>query len=437
MTPRHRPYSAAWATPLLLALGPALCLSQQRPDTAAARQAIREYRAACARDGGELWGTSLCGPILLVDPATRLSVAAERPPVEGYDQRGDVFVGIAPGDVPLANTSSDWGGRTWAFVRMPLPAEAGSRTALLLHESFHRIQTGLGLSGPDRLNPHLDERDGRFWYRLELRAAAAALRGSGPATHEAAKDALLFRAERHARYPGADTLERALELQEGLAEYTGHRLAFPTAGEGDRYGAAVLTGFESRPTYVRSAGYASGPALGLLLDRYARGWRPRVRQEGLAPQLAAALGFSPPEDLHAQAMARAGAYGGAALAAEEDARAAERQRRLGVYRARLVDGPVLVLREEGLMRSFNPNNLIPFPEGGTVYPTGFFQAPWGTAEVSDGALVGEDLRTLILPAPEDTTARPIRGPGYVLTLAEGWVLAPGPRPGDLTVVRRP
>ena len=101
-----------------------------------------------------------------------------------------------------------------------------------------------------------------------------------------------------------------------------------------------------------------------------------------------------------------------------------------------MEGPVLVLRQQRLNRSFNPNTLIPFASEGTIYPTGTFTAPWGTLEVSGGALVAPDFSMVRVPAPPDTAARPIRGDGWSLALAEGWTLRPGARPGDVEAVPR-
>lgn len=54
--------------------------------------------------------------------------------------------------------------------------------------------------------------------------------------------ALLFRAARHAAFPGADPLEAALELNEGIAEYTGIRVAYDNAALTDRVAALTEAG---------------------------------------------------------------------------------------------------------------------------------------------------------------------------------------------------
>ena len=423
----------------IIGIAPAALSGQARwspADSSAAIQALRDYEAACRADAGALWGLSLCGPLVLVDPRTRAAVANDSPPGGSFVRRGRRFYGTMPTGIPVANTSLSWVGREWGIALLPLSGDRHARADLLLHESFHRIQDSLGLRGPDALSVHLDERDGRYWFRLELRALATAVRSRGNAARRAALDALLFRTERHRLYPAADSLERALELQEGLAAYTGNRLAMDALHTPPERVARDIEAFASRPTYVRSAAYATGPGLGLLLDRYARGWRRRVRIEGLATQLTRALHFSAPTDLEARARRRAAAYGGPAVATEEDARAEQRRREAIVNRARYVEGPVLVLRQEGLNRSFNPNTLIPFGSDGTIYPTGTFSGPWGTLEVTGGALVASDFGMVRVPAPRDMSGTPLRGDGWTLTLAEGWTLRPGARAGDVEAVSR-
>src|SRR5439155_13555331 len=71
---------AGWillAAPLPAQSGPELPI-----DTALARRHFQQASALTARDGGRLWGRSLAGPILFVDPATR-AVLADSADLEG------------------------------------------------------------------------------------------------------------------------------------------------------------------------------------------------------------------------------------------------------------------------------------------------------------------------------------------------------------------
>ena len=285
------------------------------------------------------------------------------------------------------------------------------------------------------MNGQLDERDGRYLLRLELRAMVAAIQASGAAARRATEDALTFRAQRNRLYPGSDTLESALEIQEGLPEYTGTRLALTATGLGMARVAQATAEFESRPTYVRALGYGTGPLLGLLLDRYATGWRPRVREAGFSRQLGPAIGFDQPGNLDSAVAASAPRYGGDSLAQVENARAEVRADAVARFRALLVDGPVIILRAEQMMRSFNPNNLVALGASGTVYPTGTFQADWGVLTVEQGgALVLPGNREVRVPVPAamDPLSAVIAGSGWRLELKPGWRLTPGPRPGDFT-----
>ena len=59
-------------------------------------EALHEYDLACVEEGGKLWGASLCGPMLVVDPASRI-VTANAADTGGLLQpSGDLFVGEYP-----------------------------------------------------------------------------------------------------------------------------------------------------------------------------------------------------------------------------------------------------------------------------------------------------------------------------------------------------
>ncbi len=423
-----------WAGAILIALSAPLH-AQQTTDTAATIAGMHEFSAVCRKEGGKLWGQTLCGRLVAADAGTRFAVTSTAPPGGMFTRYGDIYVGRIPEDVRLSNTSLDWGGNAWAAVLLPLERDRFARIARLAHESFHRLQPALGLSGSDALNAHLDTRDGRYWLRLELRALAAALETRGSATRVATRDALLFRAERRASFPGADTLEAQLERQEGLAEYTGDRMALDATRAPLSRVASDVRATERRPSFVRSFAYGTGPAIGLLLDRYQPRWRTRAANVPMADALARATRFIPPGDLCEIARERAQTYGGTGLAAEEDARERERLARTADFTARLVDGPVLIVHQQSLSRNFNPNTLVPLPPHGTVYPTGSFKAEWGTLEVtSAGALVANDFGTVRVPAPAEGGSR-TEGRGWTLKMADGWSVRPGPRAGDLVVAR--
>jgi hypothetical protein len=293
-----------------------------------------------------------------------------------------------------------------------------ARRRLVLHECFHRIQDEIGFPATNANNPHLDSLEGRYWYLLELRALAAALRGDN--RPQAIADALAFRAKRRSFFAEAASAERALEANEGLAEYTGFALRGTGEEETRLSLARRLDATDRGDSFVRSFAYSTGPAYGLLLDAADPEWRSAFRADrDLADALAAAAKVTASSDLRA----RAAAYGGETLRAEEERRAEEQALRIARYRVRLVEGPVIEIALEGAAFGFDPYSVVPLGDAGTVYPSLEVTGAWGKITTEQGARI-DPARGALYFSIEDREA---------LTLEPGWVLVPGGRPGDLAI----
>ncbi len=397
----------------------------------AAQQVFAEAAARCGADRGALWGVSLCGPIMLVDRDSRFVVANQADELDKLRRDRGVFVGVLSADEPVANTAMTWSGVRWTQLSWPLPDEAAQRAVLVMHEAFHRIADQAHV--PQLVAgdcAHLDTADGRYYLQLEWRALAAALQATDdPARRAAVLDALAFRQARQAVAPGAAANEQALELDEGLAEYTGIMVGLAAPAERRAAAIADLAAHVDDPSFVRSFAYATGPALGLLLDQYAAGWRQELaRATTLGARLATALGEAALPDV----VAAAARYDGPALHAAEQTRAAEHGRQLAAYRAQLVDGPVLKLAFRHMKIEFDPRDVVALDALGSVYPALRVTDDWGALEVHGGALLAADYSAVTVAAP---AAGALRGPGLTLTLAAGWHVVPGPRAGDLQLAR--
>ncbi len=224
-----------------------------------------------------------------------------------------------------------------------------------------------------------------------------------------------------------------------MADYTGVRFALDATGADIDKIAREVEAFETRPTYIRSLGYGTGPPLGLLLDRYEPGWRQDLGSTpNLAHRLAAALS-APEADPEAGARRelathRAVGYGYAIVRAEE----AERAERLAAERERysqdLVEGPVLVLELPERRLVFNPNTVVSLGADGNVYPNSILIGPWGRLTLEQGAALvtpeRDRARVAASEALEPDLDGSVRGPGWILQLEPGWRIAPGPRAGD-------
>ncbi len=413
-------------------------------DARLAGQYFREARAICNRDAGQLWGVSVCGPMLFVDPGSR-AVVANQPDQDGLLRKRDgVFAGRFPTDKIIANTATRWAGTDWAMILWPLPHDERSRGRLMAHEAWHRVQPGLlrkvkmdpAPSASNSPNSHLDTRDGRVFLQLEWRALEAALPAPGQQRYTCVEDALVFRAYRRSLFPNSAAEERGLELNEGLAEYTGIRLSTKSDREAINDAVAGLRQGVQRETFVRSFAYASGPPYGLLLDDAAPGWRKALTvADDLGDLTRSALSIVLPAELQDEAHDRAKRYDGEQLAADEAERETTRQRRLARHRARFVDGPILVIPLRGANVQFNPGNLQPFGDLGTVYPTMTLTDAWGMLTVTKGALLNTGWSEVRVTAPKATTTLPIKGDGWILELKKGWALQAGTRTGDYFLVR--
>ncbi len=420
---------------LLLAL-PSVAFAQALPDTSAAGAVFQRMQQLCVADDGKAWGVSLCGPVLLVDPASRQFVASMDGTDTALERDGPVFRGRLPDSMPVANTAVGWNGRTWTMLMLPLPEDPVARSILLMHEAWHRIQAGIGLAAAHADQDQLETEQGRTALRLELRALAAAMEAtSAEQRRQASADAMTFRAWRQARYPEAAAAEDAMERHEGIAEYTGRILAQDDALE-TRLAAHLRRG-DAVTAYARSFAYYTGPAYGVLLDRAAPGWRSGWnRKDGLPQLLAAVLGVQ--AEAGDAAFQRAGArHGLAEVEAGEDARARHQAGVVAALRTRLVDGPVLVVPVNGASFSFDPNRVTPLPPQGSVYGVIRAAAAWGVLEVRGDGLLSTDWKRLsVAHTGARQTAAGWEGDGWVLNLAPGWMLQPGARQGDWTLRRQ-
>ncbi|HWX67868.1 MAG TPA: hypothetical protein VNZ27_15730 [Rhodanobacter sp.] len=399
-----------------------------------ARARFDEATHQCQADHGRLWGKSLCGPMLLVVPATRQVIASQADTQGKLHAEGSVFVGQLPTEENIANTSLTWAGVHWSEMLWPLPDDAQDRRTMMAHESFHRIQDSLGLRAGDGDNAHMDTLEGRYTMQLEWRALDAALAASTDADRRArVADALAFRAARYGSFPTAAQSETVLERNEGLAEYTGVMVGNNSPTERLAVVHKDLTIHTRDAGLTRSFAYATGPAYGLLLDRYRPGWRHDIVHGGSPASLLASA-------LHVDMAARpeteqrAARYDGAALMASEQARAAEHARKVAAYTAQLVTGPVMQLPLKHMKVQFNPSNLLSLGDAGTVYPTMHISDSWGMIDVAGGALLTSDWSLLSVAVPPGQLhGDKLHGQGWTLQLAPGWQPVPGARVGDWTI----
>jgi hypothetical protein len=392
-----------------------------------AAQYFAEFTRFCADMDRKLWSPPMCGRTMLVKPNSRSVMATHLDPDGAFQGVEGFYVGSLPSTLSIANTSLRWAGTRWTQMMWPLPEDRRARLALFAHEAWHGIQAELGLPSTGPANGHLDEERARVLLRLEWRALAEALRAGDAASRErATRDGLAFRAQRHAAFAQAQAEESALELHEGLAEYTGIALAY--GADAPAHVAQQLARGDKMAMLSRSFAYFSGPAYGLLLDAVVTGWRDGVVREGdLAKQLSRAL---KPGALSSPGEATIARYGGNAIAAEERDRAEATRVRSADIKQRFIDGPVLRLPLKNMNFEMNPQAIFNLSSEAQFHETIKVSDDWGELRALKGALITQ-WQSLAVVAPRSMEA--LENEQWTLKLKPGWRLkAEG---ASFTVVR--
>ncbi len=429
---------AAVATTLLTAATPA---SLPTIPLAAASAVFERAHALCSADDGRLWGISLCGPLMLVDPRTHAAIANVH--IAGAEQTGAYYRFTLPVDAPIANAPFEYAGIRWAQVIWPLIGTPDEEAVTLMHESFHRIQPKLGfvIRGKEDAaatisgSPVLDTKPGRIWLRGEIHALRVALRSRGAARRRALADALALRAYRQAILPSTVVPEHVLDIIEGLAESTGIDIGLPPARR-ITYTLQDTTRVENAPSYAREFCYAIGPAYSELLDAADPNWRRGVTMKtSLAALTARTYGImvSTPSPFRAQEIISR--YDGVTIEREEAARAARQAALDAKYRTEFITGRTLRLPMKNFNITFNPQDVEQFDSYGSVYHNLTVSAPWGTIKVSHGdAMIDGKFSTLTVAAPSSLAGSTLRGNAWVLTLSSKTKIVPdAKKPGSYTV----
>jgi hypothetical protein len=401
-------------------------VAKAQVDQQLAQLYFKEAQALCERDSGQLWGVSICGPMVIFDRQTQ-TIATSRPAPEG----------ARPKLLGLVNAPLQWGGVTWgAYIWNDVASKSPrDRKELFLHELFHGVQSQLNLGAAAGSPEHLDSKDGRYWLRLEWRALAQALRKSGEQRKLAFSDALAFRQARRLLFPANVEDERGQEITEGLAAYTATVLAAESSADAIAGALDLLTNIESNAadaSFVRTFAYVSGPAYGLLLDATSPGWRQRIRNtDDFATLIMKALGAQPSTNV----AETASQYGGAEILFSEAQREHDRQSRLEDLRKTFVEGPVLLF--PGGNHSFDTRGAVVIQGIGTIY-FGPFRASgdWGRLEAEKGVLVSTDGSSRRVSAPVRLDETTYTGDGWTFKVALGWVIREGAHRGSYEVVRQ-
>ncbi len=388
---------------------------------------FQEARTLSDKDNGNLWGIKLYGPILLVNPETHFVIANDQDSAGYLKKNGEVFSGQLPSEINIANTSLTFNGTKWTMLVWPLPENQLQRKILMMHELFHRIQDKLNLPMNNPSSNHLDKIDGRILFRMEWKELVEALQAKGEERTVHIRNAVLLNKYRKEIYPGADTLESQLELNEGVAEYTGFKLCGEPEDSIISFWAQRINLGEKIPSFVRSFAYITGPMYCYLLDDSGKNWRDKISKIKSLPDLLAedtSIKFK--DSIKIEALNYYAANKDTMIMNFELKRDKKMQAQTAYYKEKFFHKPVILIHLVDMNVQFDPRNLVPIDSIGTVYPTIRITDNWGILTVIHNAFLASDWRAVIVSLPEkfEYTAgsETINSEDWTLELKKGWTL---------------
>jgi hypothetical protein len=386
----------------------------------------------------QIWGKDLYGPILLVNPNTRQVWSNFSDTLGLLKQEGKIYIGILPNEVNIANTGINWNGRHWAMIMLPLPANKQNRISLLAHELFHVAQLSLGFQLLNSDNNHLDQKDGRIYMRLELEALKKCIQTSNKmkqTTH--LTHALTFRKYRQLLYQGADTTENLLELNEGMAEYTGLAIAGRNKKQSIEHFTQSIHVFFNNPTFVRSFAYQTTPIYGYLLANTKKDWNREITMHtNLTDYFIKAFGITLPNELKKTTDQILNQYNGAFIVSEEKAREEKTKKLIADYKSKFIEQPHFEIMFEQMQVAFNPGNIMPIEDKGTVYPNIRVSDSWGILTVKNGALMSSNWDKISVSIPIKNEDKNISGDGWILELKDGYSVTKNESTGNYKLTKK-
>ena len=383
---------------------------------------FNEVKSSLDADDGEFWNHQLYGPILLIDPGTRAFIANQNNSQGSFQKIGNVFVDTLPKELNIANTAIDWDGKRWTMVMRPLPEDSYDRNNLIIHELFHRVQPKIGFDSLfEKSNKHLDTYEGRILLRLELEALKKTIVSEddeSQKTHLA--NALFFRNFRQSD-EAIKASENSLEINEGLAEYTGFMLSGRNAESSRQHFVQNINNFFKNETYIRSFAYQTTPVYGYLLSKSRSDWQKEINRETiLTDYFLNAFSIQFPNAQSYEAIAQSNDYNYQNIIEEEQERENQRIAKIEAYKKTFIESPTLKLAFRNMNVSFDPRNITPLEDLGTVYPTLRITDDWGILTVERGALLSADWSNVVVSQPTKITDDLVEGEGWKLELADGW-----------------
>jgi hypothetical protein len=390
-----------------------------------ASQYFRQIEAICNEDNGTLWGENIYGPLMYVERSTR-KIIANQPDNDGLLKlKNGIYTGIYPKELVISNTAITFGGTLFGMA--PLPTTEDEYRIILrgLRCLFHRFQMTRGISSPGYNSPNIEEKRARIWLKLEWKALRKAIESEGEVQKLAIRDALIFRGTNHELYQKYVNDKICFENYEGLATFTSLMLATKSYEE---YKSRLLENLDiiySYHSYSRSYGFINGALYATLLYEKDFDFRKILSADkDIGDYVMKLYDIKLPDVCRDVAGCLSVDYGIDKIFDEENLREKKIQEHLNNQISTFIEKPVIYIDLESPYFDFEPEDIQPLGQEGTLYQQITISDDWGKLTVDkrgEGCLISNNLMFLRIPAKGySNNKNHYEGDGWELILNNGW-----------------
>jgi hypothetical protein len=384
---------------------------------------FKDIEEACMKDGGNLWGKNLYGPLMFIDRTSR-KIISNQPDNEGLLKIKDgIYTGLYPRENIITTTTVSFGGKLFGIAPLP-PEEDSYRTMTRgIHALFHSYQQASGIN-PENFNIIImDEKDARLWIKLEWKALKKAIDSDGDEQTVAIRDALIFRGSNRESYPKYADQGTRFETYEGLATFTFTLLASNSLSDYKKRLFENLDRIYSFQSYARSYGSIHGALYATLL--HAKGYDFKTINSDtvdLGNLVRKLYNIELPVNCRDIAGSIALHYNIEEINKEEEQRLQDIREWLNNQVSVFTEKPVVLLELESPYFDFEPENVHYLDSLGTLYNTLRVSDNWGKLTVDKGdCLVSNNYKFLRITAKGlKTDKNHINGEGWQVILNDGW-----------------
>ncbi len=404
-----------------------------------AKKYFNELDSICSVDNGKLWGINLYGPTMIVIPDNKLIIANVADKNNALKPKDGLFVGNLPDNLGIANTSLEWNGVKWTMVMWNSISENDpyGRKKLFVHESWHSIQDELGISSVTTSNNHLDELQGSILLKLEFMALKNSLLATNSDEKKShLKNALTARKYRQLKFP--ENNENEFERFEGMAEYTGLKLCGLNQSIIPKVIAKQLELSINKDGFANSFAYITGPAYGYFMDEFSENWLERILEGKSIPEIASQIInseiTSDTLELKNTVHEIIRFYNAETFIKTETEKFEGQKAIINEYKQKFIEGNKLIIPNNNLNFTFNPQEKLISLEDGVVYTTMRLIGDWGILEVSNGIFRSNDWQFFMVSAPKSGFSGTIQESDYKLILKDDWKVV-NIKEGKYTIIK--